>query len=86
MLVIQSKKTDYDTKINEIEKKFTYQNHDKYITTPDFNKLTAENFDGRLAQANLVTKSDIVNFVNKTDFDEKQKYLNTKTTLNKTKK
>ena len=86
MLVIQSKKTDYDTKINETEKKFTYHNHDKYITTPDFNKLTAENFDGRLAQANLVTKSDIVNFVNKTDFDEKQKDLNTKTTLNKTKK
>ena len=28
------KKTDYDTKITEIEKKVTDHNHDKYITTP----------------------------------------------------
>ena len=38
------KKTDYNTKINEIEKKITDHNHDKYITTPEFNKLTSENF------------------------------------------
>ena len=42
MSVIQSKKTDYNTKINEIEKKITDHSHDKYITTPEFNKLTAE--------------------------------------------
>ena len=36
--------------------------HDKYITTLEFNKLTAENFAARLAQSNLVTK---------TDFDDK---------------
>ena len=36
------KKTDYDTKISEIEKKRTDHKHDKYITTPEFNKLTAE--------------------------------------------
>ena len=35
MLVIQFKKTDYNTKVNEIEKKTTDQNHDKYITTPE---------------------------------------------------
>ena len=35
------KKTDYNTKINEIEKKITDHNHDKYITTPEFNKLTS---------------------------------------------
>ena len=35
------KKTDYDTKITEIEKKFTDHNHDKYITTPEFNTLAA---------------------------------------------
>ena len=40
------------TKVNKIEKKFTDHNHDKYITTPEFNKLTAENFVVRLAQAN----------------------------------
>ena len=35
------KKTDYDTKITEIEKKFTDHNRDKYITTPEFNTLAA---------------------------------------------
>ena len=39
------KKTDYNTKINEIEKKITDHNHDKYITTPEFNKFTAEIFE-----------------------------------------
>ena len=42
MLVIQLKKTDYDTKITQIEKKVTDHNHDKYITTPEFNKLSAD--------------------------------------------
>ena len=49
------KKTDYNSKINEIEKKMTDNNHDKYITTSEFNKLIAENFAARLAQANLAT-------------------------------
>ena len=31
------KKTDYNAKISEIEKKVTDHNHDKYITTPEFN-------------------------------------------------
>ena len=52
------KKTDYDTKITEIEKKLTNNNHDKYIVTPEFNTLTANVFDARLAQANLITKID----------------------------
>ena len=43
------------------------------ITTPEFNKLTSENFAARLKQANLASNSDIVNFVNKTDFDDKLK-------------
>ena len=34
-------KTGYNIKINEIEKKITDHNHDKYITTPEFNKTTA---------------------------------------------
>ena len=34
------KKTHYNTKINKIEKKNTDHNHDKYITTTEFNKLT----------------------------------------------
>ena len=39
MLVVLLIKTDYNTKINEIEKKLTDHNHEKYITTPEFNKL-----------------------------------------------
>ena len=31
------KKTDYDAKISEIENKVTGHDHDKYITTPEFN-------------------------------------------------
>ena len=43
-------------KISEVENKNL--NHYKYITTPEFNKLTAENFTARLKQANLVNKND----------------------------
>ena len=35
----------------------------KYITTPKFNKLTAENFTARSKQAKLATKGDIADFV-----------------------
>ena len=70
------KKTDYDTKISELEKKLTDHNHDKYITTPEFNTLAASVFNARLAQATLITK---------TDFDAKLSGLNRKVTANKTK-
>ena len=63
MLLIYSKKTDYNTKVSEIEKKITDHNHDKYIITQEFNKFTAEIFDLRLKRANLASKYDIVNFV-----------------------
>ena len=52
------KKTDYNTKISDIEKKITDHNHDKYITTPEFNRLTTENFKARLANADLITKAN----------------------------
>ena len=42
----------------EIEKKINDHSHDKYSTTPEFNKLTVENFAARLAEANLITKTD----------------------------
>ena len=63
------KKTDYDARISDIEKKVSDHDHGKYITTSEFNSLTAKNFTARLAQANLVTK---------TDFDAKVKSLNKK--------
>ena len=34
------------TKISEVENKIA--NHDKYITTPEFNKLTSEHFTARV--------------------------------------
>ena len=52
------KKTDYDTKIRELEKKLTDHNHDKYITTSEFNTLAASVFNAILAQANLITETD----------------------------
>ena len=52
------KKADYDTKISELQKKLTDHNNDKYITTPEFNTLPASVFNARLAQANLITKTD----------------------------
>ena len=85
ILVIQLKKTDYKSKVNEIEKKITDRNPNKYITTQAFIKLTAENFTARLKQANLARKNDIADFVKKMDFDDKLKNLNKKYTSNKTK-
>ena len=69
------KKTDYNKKITEIENKLTDHNHDKYITTPEFNTLAVDVFNARLAQANLITK---------TDFDAKLSSLNKNVTKNKT--
>ena len=43
-------KTVLNKKTDEVENKIP--NHDKYITTPEFNKLTAENFAAKLKQAN----------------------------------
>ena len=59
-VVIWLKKTDYSTKITEIENKLNNHNHDKYITTPEFNKLAADVFDARLKQGNLVKKRHIL--------------------------
>ena len=52
------KKTDYNTKITEIENKLNNHDHDKYIANRDFDSLAADIFNARLAQANLITKTD----------------------------
>ena len=70
------KKTDYNTKITGIENKLKNHNHDKYVATSGFNTLAANVFNARLAQVNLITK---------TDFDAKLSNLNRKITGNKTK-
>ena len=83
ILVIQV--TDYNTHINEIEKKIIDYDHAKYITTQEFYKLTSENFAVRLAQANLSSKNDVASFLKMTDFDDKLKHFIKNVTLNKTK-
>ena len=42
------KKTDFNPKVTEIEKKITDHNHDKYITTTEFNKLATDAVNARL--------------------------------------
>ena len=42
------KKTDYDTKVAEIENKLNDRNQDKYIDTQEFNKLAADIFNATL--------------------------------------
>ena len=70
------KKRDYNTNIAEIKKKLTDHNHEKYITTPEFNNLAGDVFNARLAQANLTTKKD---------FDAKLSRINRKITEKKSK-
>ena len=70
------KKADYNAKIIEIENKLNNHNHDKYITTPEFNTLAADVFNSRLSQANLVAK---------TIFDNTVSSLNSKIAEKKTK-
>ena len=69
------KKTDYNTKITDIENKLNNHNHDKYVATSELNNLAVNVFNARLAQANLMIK---------TDFDAKLSSLNRKITANKT--
>ena len=70
------KKTDYNTKFSEADNKYTdYEHSNEFITTPEFNKLTSENFGVRLEEANLAKKSDIAKFSTKTDFDNEIKYV-----------
>ena len=70
------KKTSYNTKISDIEKKITDHNHDKYITIPEFNTMAATVFNARLAQANIITKID---------FEAKLQNLSRRITSNKSK-
>ena len=53
-------KTNYNTKISEIEKKVSDHNHDKYITTPEFNTLFARIFDTKIKLSNLAPKRHLI--------------------------
>ena len=70
------KKLTLTQKLMILEKKDTdYDHSNKYVTTAQFNRLTVEKFAARLRQENLASKSDIANFVNETDFNNKIKYV-----------
>ena len=71
------KKTDYNTKVSDIEKKITDHDHGKYITTPEFNNMAASTFNARLA-----TQTDLIR---KPEFDEKLKCISDRVTLNQSK-
>ena len=58
--------TVLNTKINEVKNEIP--DNSKYITTQECNKLTAENFEARLKQANLMNKIDFDNKI--TSFNE----------------
>ena len=55
-LVVQFKKLNTRQKLKILKK---IPNHDKYITTNDFNKLSHTIFDKRLKQAKLATNTDL---------------------------
>ena len=73
------KKTDYNTKVTEIENTLNNDNHDKYIDTSESNKLAVDAFNARLAQENLVTKTAFDNTVS--NFDNKIEEYKTLDTL-----
>ena len=80
------KNADEISEISEIENKITVDHdNDEQITTQVFNQLILENFTARLAQiTNLASKSNVANFVKKTDFDNKLKNVTSnKNKLNK---
>ena len=68
------KKTDYNTKITEIEKKLTDHNHDKYITTPEFNTLPASVFNAKMSSLNRKITSNKSKHLLKMSW-ESQQYL-----------
>ena len=74
--MVYLKKTDYNTKITDIENKVNNHNHDKDVATSECNTLAANVFNARLAQVNLIIK---------TDFDAKLSSLNKEITAYKTK-
>ena len=75
--------TALNTNISEVENEIP--NHDKYVSTPEFNKLTAESFAARLKEADLVSKTFFTNKLtrfNKQITSNKTKHLEVQNKLN----
>ena len=79
------KKLNLTQKLPKLKKELHLDHNNKYITSQEFNRLTAKKFTARLKLANLATKVDIVDFVEKANFYDKLKSLSKKVTSNKTK-
>ena len=60
-----------------MKKKITDHDHDKYITTPEFNTMAASTFNAR-----LVAQTDLIR---KPEFDAKLKSISDRVTSNKSK-
>ena len=58
VLVVLLRKQIITLKLQKLKNKLNNHNHNKYIATPEFNTLAADVFNARLAQANLITKTD----------------------------
>ena len=60
---------DYNTNISESQNKITTDDdHDKYSTTQEFEKLKLGNFAAKLVKATLANKTGIANIVKKDRF------------------
>ena len=46
-----------------MRKKILDHNHDKYVTTQEYKKLTTENFSERSKQTDLASKNNIAEFL-----------------------
>ena len=57
---------------------YKISDHVKYITTPEFNKSTADNFAARLKQTNLVSQTDFDNKIISFNRNITSKYLDFK--------
>ena len=77
-------KTNYNTKVTKIENKLNNHNHDKYTDTQEFNKLTADVFNARSAQAKLITKTEFESKLSSLT-SNKIKHLLAENELNKSK-
>ena len=58
MLVDQLKKQTIAQKSVSLKKEITDQDHDKYITTSEYNTLATNVVNTKIMQANLITKID----------------------------
>ena len=67
MLVVLLRRQIIAQKLLKLKKKPTDHDHDKYITNSKFNTLASNVFNARLAQANLVTKTNFDNKVSRFD-------------------